>query len=228
MRPLNVLLLAIVVMPRAATAISSAPSTLKFGEVPVNTTKTKTFRLKIDPGLQLQGASGGGVNRPYSIGVSICSGGGVGPVTCKTDESFHPTQLGTFNTTLQVDECDGVGPCVDVYIPLQGRCGEFASGPSTVKFGGVPLNTTKTKAVGIKIDPGYHLASAAGGGINAPYTFDFGTCTRAVGQLSCMGNESFDPTALGTFNTTLTLYECPDVGGRCIALDIPLQGRSGV
>jgi hypothetical protein len=210
-----------------AFAAKAAP--VAFGSVAVGTTKTESVTLKMDPGYGVAIFGGAGaLNPPFSLDIGTCSDPS-GQPSCKLNEAFTPTTLGTFDVTLNVFECPLTGgACIPLDIPFHATSGVFAAKPVLTAFGSVAVGRTKTKSVTLKIDPGYQVTIASGGGINVPFSFDLGTCAGAAGQPSCKVNETFAPTGLGTFDTTLTIYECPITGGPCIPLVIPVQAAGGV
>ena len=75
------------------------------------------------------------------------------------------------------------------------------------------------------IDAGYSFGGAGGvSGLNPPFHFASGTCGSAVGPTTCAINETFTPTAPGTFTGEVDPFECPVAGGQCIAIPVHLTG----
>ena len=102
-----------------------------------------------------------------------------------------------------------------------------ALAPPAVTFGSVPINTTVTQNVTITVDAGYRTQIASGSGINAPFSFNFDSCGAGggfAGPGTCTVKQSFLPTALTTSNGTTNVFECPILGGSCIAIPYTVQG----
>jgi hypothetical protein len=105
--------------------------------------------------------------------------------------------------------------------------GASSASPPNVDFGSVPINTTATRSVTITVDSGYRTEVASGSGLNAPFSFDFSSCGTGggfTGPGTCTVNESFHPTALTSSSGTTNVFECPVVGGTCIAIPFGVQG----
>jgi hypothetical protein len=110
-----------------------------------------------------------------------------------------------------------------VLATVSGATGQAAAAsiaPSPIDFGNVALNTTATMSMTVTIDSGYELSLASGAGINAPFEFSFGSCNGST----CTETESFTPTSLGPVGGTLNVFECPTVGGACVAIPVFVEG----
>ena len=213
------------------TAASANPPSLNFGNVGINTTVTLPVTLTIDAGYRAEVASGSGLNPPFGFDFSVCGAGGgfTGPGTCTINESFSPTAAGPASGTLTVFECPVAGgTCIGIPVPLSGTGVTAASAnPASINFGSVPINTTVSRDVTLTVDAGYRTEVASGGGLNPPFGFDFSTCGAAggfTGPGTCTITESFTPTAATSSSGTLTVFECPVVGGTCIGIPVPLSG----
>jgi hypothetical protein len=99
-----------------------------------------------------------------------------------------------------------------------------SASPPSVNFGNVPIGTTATQPVTVTADAGYQIDLASGTGINAPFSFAFGTCSSFTGPGSCTINQSFTPTAAGPASGTSNVFECPVAGGTCLAIPIAVSG----
>ena len=213
------------------TAASANPPSVNFGSVPVNTKVTQQVTLTIDAGYRAEVASGSGLNPPFGFDFDACGAGGgfTGPGTCTIDESFSPTAAGPASGTLTVFECPVVGgTCIGIPVSLSGTgVVEASANPPSMNFGSVPINTTVSRDVTLTVDAGYRTEVASGSGLNPPFGFDFSTCGAAggfTGPGTCTVTERFDPTAAGPASGTLTVFECPVVGGTCIGIPVSLQG----
>src|SRR3954452_6588619 len=110
---------------------------------------------------------------------------------------------------------------------LPGRAQASGAVPSSVAFGNVPLNTTQTRDVSITVDTGYVVQLASGSGINVPFSFDFDTCGAGggfTGPGTCNVKQSFRPTAATASSGSTNVFECPIVGGTCIAIPYSVSG----
>src|SRR5438874_2325016 len=106
---------AALVLPGIASAGSASPSTVAFGDVPINTTVTDDVSITVDAGYQVELASGSGINTPFEFGFDTCSGGFAGPGTCNVKETFSPTAVGPATATTNVFECPtGGGSCIAI------------------------------------------------------------------------------------------------------------------
>ena len=79
----------------------------------------------------------------------------------------------------------------------------------------------------ITVDAGYRTEIASGTGINAPFSFAFGTCGTGggfAGPGTCTVTESYTPTALTSSSGTTNVFECPIAGGSCIPIPFTVQG----
>ena len=204
---------------------SAVPSTIPYGNVPINTTVLQGVTISVDTGYQVLIASGSGINAPFSFAFDTCSSF-TGPGTCNVNESFHPTALATSNGTTNVFECPVAGgSCLPIPYTESGTGISVASAvPSTIPYGNVPINTTVLQGVTISVDTGYQVLLASGSGINAPFSFAFDTCNSFTGPGTCNVNESFHPTALATSNGTTNVFECPVAGGSCLPIPYTESG----
>jgi uncharacterized repeat protein (TIGR01451 family) len=115
---------------------------------------------------------------------------------------------------------------VFVMLVVPGTAGAFSGSPNPYDFGSVALNTTASKDIDVTLDAGYRISIAAdnGGGLNAPYSFDFGTCTSTtVGPTTCHITESFTPTVTGATSGGVRLVAC-DTNSNCENLDLAFTG----
>jgi hypothetical protein len=157
-------------------------------------------------------------------------GGFTGPGNCTIDESFTPTTVGGASGTTNVFECPIIGgTCLPITITVSGSgVVQAVANPSSVDFGGVPTGTTATRTVTLTVDAGYRTEVASGSGLNAPFAFNFSTCGAGggfTGPGTCTIDESFAPTAAGVASGTTNVFECPIIGGTCIAIPIAVTGN---
>src|SRR3954469_22578806 len=179
------ILVAAFALPGRAAASGASPSSVVFGNVPLNTTVSRNVSITVDTGYAVQLASGSGINPPFSFDFDTCGAGGgfAGPGTCNVKQRFPPTALTASSGTTNVFECPiAGGSCIPIPYSVSGTGVSVASAsPSTVAFGNVPLNTTQTRDVAISVDEGYSVQLASGSGINAPFSFAFDTCANFAG-----------------------------------------------
>lgn len=209
----------------ANATLVSVPSSIDFGDVPINTTLTLPVDLSVTDGFKVFGAGGAGVNTPFSFNFNTCDFIFTGPGTCTIKETFSPVSLGPVSGNLIVSECPvGGGFCDSATIPVTGRGVSVASAtPAALDFGSVVLGTVAAMSSTIKVDAGYTLEFGLGSGLNPPFSFDFGTCGGFPGPGSCTISEAFLPTVLGPASGLLNLAECP-VLGTCIEIPVSLSG----
>jgi hypothetical protein len=211
---------------------SSDPLSITFGDVPINTQATTSVLINVDPAYSTEIASGSGLNPPFSFGFDTCGAGGgfSGPGTCSIQESFQPTSIGSASGSLNVFECPNAGgSCIPVTIPVSGNGVSIASAdPTSLDFGGVPINTTASDPVTITVDTGYRTEIASGSGLNPPFSFGFGSCGTGggfAGPGTCTIDESYTPTSVGANSGSTNVFECPVAGGTCIPIPVPLSGH---
>ncbi len=206
---------------------ASNPSTLDYGSVPINVPKTLSSTLTIDAGYSFGGATGiSGLNPPFGFAAGTCAGF-VGPGTCTINETFTPTAAGPATGDVSPFECPNIGgQCIGIPVHLTGTGVQTAaSNPSTLNYGSVPVNTSKTFSSTLTIDAGYSFGGATGiSGLNPPFGFAAGTCAGFVGPGTCTINETFTPTATGAASGDVSPFECPVVGGQCIGIPVHLTG----
>src|SRR5260221_619803 len=101
-------LIALVAIPGTAHAISAGPSSVDFGDVPLNTTVTETIVITLDSGYRFGGLNVNSLSTRFGGDPGTCAGF-VGPGTCDIKASFGPTTnnagLGTWTDKLVVREC---------------------------------------------------------------------------------------------------------------------------
>ncbi len=113
--PINV-----AVQGNGVSAAAANPSSIDFGNVPLNTTAKRTISFTPDAGYKISIASGTGINAPFSFSFGNCSNF-AGPGSCNATESFKPTSLTGSSGTLTVSECPvGGGSCLPINVSVQG------------------------------------------------------------------------------------------------------------
>ena len=95
-------------MAAPAFAASADPNPVAFGSVPIGTSSTKTVTVTLDSGYQVIGATGAGINAPFSLNFDTCSSF-VGPGTCTIKETYAPTAVGSNSGTLGLFVCPAAG-----------------------------------------------------------------------------------------------------------------------
>jgi hypothetical protein len=213
------------------SAASASPSSVGFGNVPVNTTATRDVSITVDAGYRAQLASGSGINAPFAFDLDTCGTGGgfTGPGTCNVKQRFSPTAATASSGTTNVFECPVAGgSCIAIPISVSGTGVNVGSAvPSAINFGAVPLATSSGVAVTVTVDAGYRFGGATGSGTSAPFAYDGQTCGVGAGFTgpgTCQVRETYAPTLVGPSSGTLTLSECPVGGGACIPIPVSLQG----
>ncbi len=207
----------------------AAPAAVNYGNVPINTTVTQGVTITVDTGYQVALATGSGINVPFSFAFDTCGAGGgfTGPGTCNVNESFHPTALATSNGTTNVFECPVAGgSCLPIPYNVSGTGISVASAnPGGIDFGDVAINTTVLQHTTLTVDAGYSIQIASGSGINPPFIFGFGNCGGYAGPGTCVVDQSFHPTSLGSASGSTSVFECPIAGGSCIPIPYAVKGN---
>ena len=77
---------------------AASPSSVAFGDVPINTTATRDVSITVDAGYRTQLASGSGINAPFSFDFDTCGAGGgfAGPGTCNVKQQSPAHGAGPF------------------------------------------------------------------------------------------------------------------------------------
>src|SRR5436305_1507561 len=129
--------------PLCAAAVANAgsadPASVDFGNVPINTTVTRDVAITLDAGYGIFGASGAGINTPFSLNFDTCN---ASSGSCNIKESFNPTSVGAAGGNLSLFECPSAGGlCSTITVPLSGTgISVAAATPASVDFGNVPIN----------------------------------------------------------------------------------------
>ena len=115
-----------------------------------------------------------------------------------------------------------------VALALPGHAAAAGGSPAGVNFGGVPINTTASRDVTITVDAGYRTEVASGSGLNAPFALRLQHLRHRrrlqPAPASCTVTERFTPTTTSASSGTTNVFECPIVGGSCIAIPFSVQG----
>ena len=110
-------------LPGHAAAAGASPSSVNFGNVPINTTVSQAVTITVDAGYRTEIASGSGINAPFGFDFDTCGAGGgfAGPGTCTVTERFTPTSVGSFSGNTTVFECPVAGgSCLPITFSVQG------------------------------------------------------------------------------------------------------------
>jgi Collagen triple helix repeat (20 copies)/Stigma-specific protein, Stig1 len=189
---------------------------INFGNVPVNTSVTKQVTITIDAGYFIELVFlNQATSPPFTFDFGTCAtSAGTGPGTCQINETFAPTVAGALTPTLTLQECllTDQSSCVDIpgTIYANGVDATFG-GPPTVDFGTVPINTSVTKSIPVKVDTGYFIELVfLNEATSPPFTFDFGSCATSAGTGpgTCNVTETLAPTTAGPIAVQLALQEC--------------------
>jgi hypothetical protein len=105
---------------------------------------------------------------------------------------------------------------IAVVAPATGQAGIVAFGSSTpFDFGNVPVNTQAVALIDVAVDAGYSVNSVSFVE-NSQFGFDFDTCGGGfAGPGDCTIKETFQESSFGLSSLTVSLFECPIVGGFC-------------
>jgi hypothetical protein len=200
---------------------------LHFGNVAINTTKKITAKVTIDAGYTFSGASGTGINPPWSVPLTACKLF-KGPGRCSLPEKFAPTAAGPASGITWISECPtgGGGLCKSIDLDSDGNgVQNFAVTPATLHFGNVAINTTKTLTSKVTVDAGYTFSGESGTGINPPWSVPVSACKQFKGPGRCTLTEIFTPTAIGPASGITWISEClTNGGGQCKTIDLDSDG----
>jgi large repetitive protein len=200
----------------AATFVVS-PSSLSFGNVPINTTATLPLTATVDTGYDVHAVSG--VTSEITIDFGTCSGF-VGPGTCAINVHYTPATATAVAVDLLVAEClpDGITCNWSDPVHVTGTgVSAFAVSPSSLSFGNVPINTTATLPLTVTADTGYEVHQVSG--VTGEITIDFGTCSGLVGPVTCAINVHYTPATPTAATTDLVVGECLPSSFTCLFSD---------
>jgi hypothetical protein len=211
----------------AAQSFAASPSSIHFGDVPINTTSAaQQLTLTVDAGYR---ASAAGTFGPFSVSQGTCASF-VGPGTCTVSAAFTPTAIGAVNDgNVDVAECPAAGGnCINIQVPLIGNgVPTFATSPGFIQFGSVPVGgTSAPQQILVTVDAGY---TTEGFSIFGPFSFSEGSCANFTGPGICFVSGTFTPTAVGDVTDgDVDIAECPAVGGTCLNRLVFLAGNGRV
>ena len=220
----------------SGTGVSTAaatPSSIDFGNVPINTTVTQPVTITVDAGYRDEIASGSGINAPFGFGFNTCGTGGgfTGPGTCTINQTLHADG----DRHVQRDDERVRVPRRRRLVPPRSptRSPEAASAtqrkPVERRLRRRADQHDGHAGVTITVDAGYRTKIASGSGINAPFGFGFGTCGAGggfTGPGTCTIKQKLTPTATGSSSGTTNVFECPVAGGTCVAFRTPPRARA--
>lgn len=209
-----------------AGVFSTSPSKIEFGTVLSGFVKTKTVKMKFDPGYRFRTLTGDGTSAPFAYDFGDCANAQGNP--CTFSVSYGAGAPYDRDVSILMTECKivDVNQCGVILIPIHARTGAFTASPKRVNFGTVAPGAMKTKTIKLKFDSGYKFGTT--GTPSAPFSVDPGTCTGNAGE-PCAIALTYSPTLLGNNSMTLNVAQCPIVpGGGCTIVRLSLQGESGV
>jgi hypothetical protein len=209
------------------TSVSSAnPSPADFGSVPLGSNSRILVDVTLDVGYRFAGATGTGIAAPFAFEARTCASGFTGPGTCQVRETYTPTLVGPSSGTLTMSECPVAGGvCIPIAVHVQGvGASTFEARPAAIDFGNVRVGDSVKENVHLTIDPGYRISGGSGSGTVAPFALELKSCASATGPGGCTLRETFAPPSVGHATGTLTLTECPILGGTCVSIPVALAG----
>ena len=207
-----------------------SPSSVSFGNVPINTTATRDVSITVDAGYRTQLASGSGINVPFSFDFDTCGtgGGSPAPAPAMSSSASHrrrrPRRAARRTSSSAPSRAAAASRS-----PTSLRHGVGVRGREPVdgRLRQRPDQHDATRDVTITVDTGYRTQLASGSGINAPFSFDFDTCGAGggfAGPGTCNVKQRFTPTARRLVGGTTNVFECPIAGGSCIAIPYSVTG----
>ena len=102
---------------------AAIPNAVDFGNVPLNTTLTRSITIVVDAGYRTEIASGTGLNAPFAFDFASCGAGGgfSGPGVCSVTERFTPTAAVMSSGVTNVFECPiAGGTCLPIPYNVSG------------------------------------------------------------------------------------------------------------
>jgi hypothetical protein len=146
-------------------------------------------------------------------------------------ETLAPTTAGPIAVQLVMQECllTDNSSCINLTTNLTANVVDATTAQTSVAFGNVPINTSVTKSVPIKVDAGYIIEAVfVNDAFNPPFTFDFGTCASSAGTGpgTCNISETFAPTTPVNESVTLVMQECLLTDNTtCLNLSVPITAN---
>ena len=219
-------------LPGHAAAAGASPASVNFGGVPINTTASRDVTITVDAGYRTEVASGSGLNAPFAFDFTHLRHRRrlLRPGHLHRDRALHTQQASPPPAPPPTCSSARSSGAPASQSPTAFRAPGSASprrARRAVNFGNVPINTTAHHDVTITVDAGYRTEVASGSGLNAPFAFDFNTCGTGggfSGPGSCTVTERYTPTTTSASSGTTNVFECPIVGGSCIAIPFSVQG----
>ncbi|WP_440223631.1 beta strand repeat-containing protein [Dokdonella sp. MW10] len=196
----------------APAALTIAPTTLAFGNVPVGTTSAaQSVTLGNSGGVSLQVTSVTAAAAPFAAAGGTC---GATPITiaagasCTLAYTFAPTATGPSSQPITITSSSpGSG---SVTLSGTGAQGVLAVAPTTLAFGNVAVGTTSgAQTTTLSNTGGASLTVTSVTAPAAPFASSGGTCgatpiTIAAGA-SCTLGYAFAPTATGPASQAITI-----------------------
>jgi len=97
------------------SVLAANPSRLDFGNVPINTTATRSVTFTIDTGYQVFTAQW---MSPFDFDFGTCAGPFFGPGTCIANVKFSPVGPGPYVSSVDFYECPTLGLCFPLFVPV--------------------------------------------------------------------------------------------------------------
>ena len=200
---------------------SLSPAALNFGNVPVNTSTTQVVTLTnvgvsiIKLTIGVSGTNASLFTQTNTCGTQVAVG-----ANCAISVVFKPAGAGAKKATLTINA--GPGPETQE-VPLTGTAvtSTYTLQPTSLAFGNVALNTTKTLGVTVSNTGTVYLpiTSIALAGTNPSQFSQTNNCGTAVAVGgNCTINVSFDPTTAGSLSATLNVTAGGGAGKQSVAL----------
>ena len=206
----------------ATAALQISPTSHDFGTILVGTSSSKDFTVT-NPASTTVTLSPPSVNAPYQIASTTCTSSLPPSGTCVANVKFLPSAHGTVPGTLSVAASSGTANATLVGTGLSQPVLTMPTGPidlGTLVLGGA----TGMQQVTLK-NTGNAALTIDSITVGAPFTLTNGCPINLLPGITCVVTLELNPTALGTFNASLSVVTNAPGGSRSVPVRGQVQAR---